>query len=171
MFVLEVRVQYTIKYIIQSLRYITGGGASNCRPCSDHILLGRSNEVRTDYMSGEIKGGLGEMKVATTDSVLARQLSVQKWRVCMCSLPRWVHYTLGTILSINCLWLALNIIATHASHIARSYCTICCLQGKQRTDCGKQRRPILPSFSQHCVWWFSKECVDGLYIISRTCSK
>ena len=75
----------TINYIIQSLGYITGGGASKC---SDHILLGQSNEVRKDYMSGEIRGGLGEMMVATTDSVLARQLPVQKCRVCMCSPPR-----------------------------------------------------------------------------------
>jgi len=46
-------------------------------------------------MSGEIRGGLGEM-MAATDSVLARQLPVQNCRVCMCSPPRWVHYTLGT---------------------------------------------------------------------------
>jgi len=39
-------------------------------------------------MSGEIRGGLGEMMAATIDSVLARQLPVQKCRVCMCSLPR-----------------------------------------------------------------------------------
>ena len=62
----------TIKYIIQSLGHITGGGASNCQPSSDHILLGRSNDVRTDYMSGEIRGGLGEVMAATSDSVLAR---------------------------------------------------------------------------------------------------
>jgi len=37
---------------------------------ADHILLGRGNVVRMDYMSGEIRGGLGEMMIATTDSVL-----------------------------------------------------------------------------------------------------
>ena len=62
----------TIKYIIQGLGYVTGGGASNCWPSSDHILLGRGNVVRMDYMSGEIRGGLGELMAATTDSVLAR---------------------------------------------------------------------------------------------------
>jgi len=38
-------------------------------------------------MSGEIRGGSDEMMVATSDSVLARQLPVQKCRVCMCSPP------------------------------------------------------------------------------------
>jgi len=52
------------------------------------------------------------------------------------------HHTLGTNLSINCVWIALNVIATHASHIVHSYCTICCLQGKLCTDCGKQCRTI-----------------------------
>ena len=39
-----------------------------------------------DYMSGELRGGLGEMMAATTDSVLARQLPVQKcrvWAICI----------------------------------------------------------------------------------------
>ena len=40
--------------IVSKARGYTGGGASNGWPSSDHILLGRSNDVRMDYMSAEI---------------------------------------------------------------------------------------------------------------------